>query len=122
MLSTCSVKWLCGRRTSVTIITKVNYCIIQPQTLLLTEDNLLKTLEEVEEVEPTLIEDYNLDPTKVGTLTPERKQVNGFEPRTQPKNNNISTPRKLIMTPDESETMYRNSAWKVIGATDMAGM
>lgn len=91
-----------------------------PQTLLLTEDNLLKTLEEVEEVEPTLIEDYNLDPTKVGTLTPERKQVNGFEPRTQPKNNNISTPRKLIMTPDESETTYRNSAWKVIGATDMA--
>ncbi|XP_071820765.1 influenza virus NS1A-binding protein-like [Apostichopus japonicus] len=92
----------------------------EPQTLLLTADKDLKRLEEVEELEATLIEDYNLDPTKVGALTPERKLSNGQEARPKNKNNNSSTPRKLIMAPEEDGTSYRNSAWKVIGATDMA--
>lgn len=92
----------------------------QPQTLLLTPENELKTLEEVEEIEATLIEDYNLDPTRVGILTPERKQTSSSEGRNK-NNNSSSTPRKLIMTPEENGTLHRNSDWKILAATDMAG-
>lgn len=91
----------------------------EPQTLLLTPENELKTLEEVEEIEATLIEDYNLDPTRVGILTPERKQTSSSEGRNK-NNNSSSTPRKLIMTPEENGTLHRNSDWKILAATDMA--
>ena len=100
--------------------------IKQPQTLLLTANNILKNITEVDELASEVVETYDIDLSKVGVYTPDKKKTrnghgSGSGP-SSPVGNGSTTPRKLIMAPGDAPKQSQvMDSWKVIASTSMAG-
>ncbi|XP_071947341.1 influenza virus NS1A-binding protein homolog [Antedon mediterranea] len=91
------------------------------QTLLLTEGNLLKDVNEMENLDPELILDYGLCEQANVELTPDKNICNNNSTNKLSPCNSIAS-RKLILTPQDlkSEKKFKNK-WKVIASADMEG-
>ena len=90
---------------------------LQPQTLLLTANNILKDVEEVEEVNQDLIDSFKLQVNKY--QTPEKKKHSAANGGT----NGHANGHKLFLSPEEEggSQRFRLEKWKIIASTDMAG-
>ena len=96
-------------------------CTQQPQTLLLSENNTLKDLEEFGEIEPDLVKDYKLDAKKYTLISP-AKVSNGVSNGVQPKNGNAPPARKLLLSPEDlNKARSRIEKWKIVVSTEMSG-
>lgn len=96
----------------------------EPQTLLLSANNILKNITEVDELATEVVETYDIDLSKVGVYTPDRKKGrNGHQNGSGNGHcsNGSTTPRKLIMMPgDAPKQSLVLDKWKVIASTSMA--
>ncbi|XP_063966164.1 influenza virus NS1A-binding protein homolog [Lytechinus pictus] len=117
-----AVEWV--RRTMKGGI-ELSELISEPQTLLLSGNNLLKNITEVDELSSEVMDTYDIDVSKVGVYTPDKKSGrvghqngsgNGHS------SNGSTTPRKLIMTPGDApkQSKVAHKKWKVIASTSMA--
>ncbi|XP_072176252.1 influenza virus NS1A-binding protein homolog [Diadema setosum] len=105
----------------------------QPQTLLLSANNILKNIKEVDELESEVMDTYDIDLSEVGVYTPDKKKVrNGHQNGAgaggkgqggghTPTGSANTTPRKLILAPGDAPKQSQvMDSWKVIASTSMA--
>lgn len=120
-----AVEWV--RRTMKGGV-ELSELISEPQTLLLSGNNLLKNITEVDELSSEVMDTYDIDMSKVGVYTPDKKSIkighqNGSgNGHTGQVGNGSTTPRKLIMTPGDApkQSQLALNKWKVIASTSMA--
>ncbi|XP_072015347.1 LOW QUALITY PROTEIN: influenza virus NS1A-binding protein homolog [Amphiura filiformis] len=119
-----AVDWV---RRTVKGGTKLDELIQEPQTLLLTANNILKDVQEVDEVNQDLVDSFKLVVKKY--QTPEKKKhlsangganghANGHKYYMSPEDER----NKYFMSPEEKNTIYKSveKKWKIIASTDMA--
>ncbi|XP_022106297.1 influenza virus NS1A-binding protein homolog isoform X2 [Acanthaster planci] len=102
----------------------------EPQTLLLSENNTLKDVEEFGEIEPDLIKNYKLDAKRCPLISP-AKVTNGVSNGDGPNssnnrnggnnNNNPNGPaRRLVLSPEDlTKARSRIEKWKIVASTEM---
>ncbi|XP_033642999.1 influenza virus NS1A-binding protein-like isoform X2 [Asterias rubens] len=122
-------------RRTVKCGTKLETLQQEPQTLLLSENNTLKDVEEFGEIEPDLIKDYKLDAKKYTLISP-AKISNGVSNGSnasngtpasngsnsvQERNKEAPSARKLILSPEDlNKARSRIEKWKIVASTEMS--
>ncbi|XP_038063835.1 influenza virus NS1A-binding protein homolog A-like isoform X2 [Patiria miniata] len=93
----------------------------EPQTLLLSENNTLKDVEEFGEIEPDLIKDYKLDAKRCPLISPAKPPSNGVSNGKGPKTDTNNGPaQKLVLSPEDlNKARSRIEKWKIVASTEM---